>query len=252
MAISPAGSGLTLTVIEDSCAARAAVFGGDWTHTACREDGSDCLGPIEAGTYTSGRFDPFATGAQGQLEYTVPDGWANAADHTSNYVLRPADDYQADPAADGNDTFSGIYVDGGILAADQPADCAAVPATGVAVTAAAIADHIASLPGLDVVDNGVVSLDGRPARSLDLAVDSSFATPCPWSNGNPFQSLIMWEDLGAEGGVWGLDAGARHRVLFLDVAPGRVVGIFVEAPSDRFDQLLLDATPIVESMHFGQ
>ncbi|HEY3336292.1 MAG TPA: hypothetical protein VGK16_13755 [Candidatus Limnocylindrales bacterium] len=248
--LSPAGSSLTLAVIADDCGARAAALAGRWTHTACRDAAQDCLGPIEAGTYDSTALDLTGTGAAGQLRYTVPDGWANTIDFPTNYFLRPAADYRADPAFDGNDIVSGIYVWAGTLAAAQPADCSGVAANGVEASADAIARHFATLPGLVVGDRGTTSLDGRSARVLDLSLDPGYAGTCPWASGRPFRSLITMADGGQDRGVWGLGAGARQRVFLLDVAPGRVVSIWIESQADRFDAMAEQAAPIVSTFHF--
>jgi hypothetical protein len=248
--LSPAGVTLSLTAVDDQCSARATALSGFWTHTACRDATRDCLGPLERGTYTSNEFDPFGSHNAGQLKYTVLGGWSNSADNNTNYFLRPTADYLNDPGFDGGDTVSGIYVWAGTVAADQPADCAALPVAGVNRTADAIADQIAALSGLVVVDGGTVSIGGRQARELDITIDAAFSGTCPWSNGEPFRSLIMFADIGEAGGVWGTGPGTRQHVLFVDVAPDRVASIWVDGPADGFDDLLRDATPIIESIQF--
>ena len=246
--LSPGGTQLTVQVITDACAARAAALPGTWTHTDCREAGTDCLGPVEAGTYRSTDFDPFGTRASGQLTYALPDGWANSIDHPINYALRPSADYRADPGFDGNDTLGGIYFWAGTVAVDQPADCAAMPAKGVDVSASAIADHIAHLDGISVVDQGTRQVAGRTAHVLDLRLDQAYNTACPWSNGDPFRSLIMFADAGRDGGVQGLAPGEKARILFVDVAPGRVLSIWIDGDADRFDALVRDTAPILDSL----
>ncbi len=249
--LSAAGASLRIEVIADACAARAATLAGTWTHTACRDPAQDCLGPLEAGTYASTDFDPFHTGQAGQLSYTVPAGWADTIDHRTNYFLRRTADYVADPGLDGNDTIGGIYIWAGTIAAGQPTDCSAVPASGVAISADAIADHLASLPMLDVVDRGTIRLGTRTARVLDLSLRTTYRADCPFSNGQPFRSLVMFADIGTDGGVWGLGPGGGHRVLLFDVAPGRVVSVWVEGDSDGFAALLRDAMPIIESFELA-
>jgi hypothetical protein len=249
--LSAGGSNLRVDLVDDACAARAAALPGTWTHTQCREAGTDCLGPVEAGTYRSTDFDPFRTGSSGQLTYTLPDGWANSGDHPVNYALRPAADYRADPGFDGNDTIGGIYFWAGTVAADQPADCAAMPANGVDVSAAAIAAHIAQLDGLTIVDQGTQTIAGRTARLLDLSLDPAYHSPCPWSGGDPFRSLILFADAGRDGGVQGLAPGEKARIAFLDVAPGRVLSIWIDGDASRFDTLVSDAAPILESLELA-
>ena len=62
----------------------------------------------------------------------------------------------------------------------------------------------------------------------------------------------MFADLGADGGVQGVAAGERARIMFVDVAPGRVVSIWIDADGARFETLLATATLIVESLRFQQ
>ena len=249
--LSPEGVTLTLDAVDDQCSARAAALSGSWTHTACRDATHDCFGVLEPGTYSSIEFDPFGTQSVGQLTYTVATGWSNSADYATNYFLRPSADYLADPGFDGGDTVSGIYVWAGTVAADQPADCAAIPAPGVERTADAIAAHLGSMSGVIAVDRGTVTIGDRSARELDISIDPAFTAACPWSNGEPFRSLIMFADLGEAGGVWGTIRDTRQRVLLVDVAPSRVASIWVDGPTDGYDTLLANAMPIVETMQFA-
>ena len=247
-ALSPGGSQLTITLLDDACAERAAALPGTWVHTACRNPNQDCLGPIEAGVYASTDFDPTGTAAVGQLGYTLPAGWANSSDHPLNFSLRPVADYLADPGFDGGDTVSGIYLWAGTLATEQPEDCSAVPAPDVAAAAAEIADHIATLEGVLVLDRRTTDFDGRTAYELDLDIAPTWTAACPWSNGDPFRSLIMFADVGVDGGVSGMALNGGHHIWFTDVAPGRVLSIWVEGERAGFDELLAAARPIVESM----
>jgi hypothetical protein len=249
--LSPARTSLTLELLRDDCQARSEVLPATWTHTACRDAAQDCLGPLEPGTYISTDYDPYGSGGAGQLTYAVPDGWANTIDFPTNYFIRPTADYVADPASDGNDTVSGIYAWAGTLAAAQPDDCAGVAAAGVSPSSDAIASYFASLPGLQVVDRGALRIDGRDARMLDLALDPTYSGTCPWASGAPFRSLITFADLGSDRGVWGIDANERERVVLLDVAPGRVVSIWVDGSASRFEALVAAAMPIIETFRFA-
>jgi hypothetical protein len=250
--LSPRATTLTIEPLEDACPARGAAITGTWTHTACRLAESDCLGVVEAGSYTSTEFDPLGTGVAGQLTYTVPEGWANTNDFRNSYSIRPRSDYESDPSYDGNDTASGIYVYAASLPVSQPADCAAVQAPGVEIDAESMAAYFASLDALDVTDLGSMEIDGRPARVLDLTLNPSYVTPCPFSNGEPFRSLTMSAELGADGGVSGLGAAGRVRMYLLDAAPGRVTTIWIEVERSRFDALLAEAAPIVEGLEFAE
>src|SRR6266550_6198677 len=45
-------------------------------------NGGKCLGPVEAGTYSTVEFRP-------QITYRVPSGWANYEDLPGNFLLVP-------------------------------------------------------------------------------------------------------------------------------------------------------------------
>ena len=75
-ALSPQATTLTLTAVDDACAARQAALEGPWTHTACKQEGRDCLGIVEAGTYSTNRFNPYGDFTYGEATFTLPDGWA--------------------------------------------------------------------------------------------------------------------------------------------------------------------------------
>jgi len=52
--LSPGGTRMRVQPRSDACAARAAVFVGEWLRAGCKaEFKNDCLGPLEAGTYSS-------------------------------------------------------------------------------------------------------------------------------------------------------------------------------------------------------
>jgi hypothetical protein len=82
-------STLTLTVESDACVARQAIA-GSWTHTACPNPASDCLGPVPAGDYASVMFDPLGTASYGELRFTLPAGWQESSDSKVNLTLATA------------------------------------------------------------------------------------------------------------------------------------------------------------------
>ena len=92
-ALSPGSTTLTLTVLDDACDLRARTITGVWDHTACNDHGKDCLGVVEAGTYSTNRFNPYGEFTYGQLTFSVPDGWAIANDTQAALFLRRATDY---------------------------------------------------------------------------------------------------------------------------------------------------------------
>jgi hypothetical protein len=82
-------STLTLTVESDACVARQAIAGA-WTHTACPNPTSDCLGPVPAGDYASVMFDPLGAASYGELRFTLPAGWRESSDSKVTLTLETA------------------------------------------------------------------------------------------------------------------------------------------------------------------
>ncbi|MFL6181687.1 MAG: hypothetical protein ACJ73J_05210, partial [Actinomycetes bacterium] len=70
--LSPHATTLTLTANEDACAVRQAAIEGQWTHTGCKLEGRDCLGIVEAGTYSTNRWNPYGEFTYGQATFTLP------------------------------------------------------------------------------------------------------------------------------------------------------------------------------------
>ena len=68
--LSPQATTPTLTADDDTCAARQAAFEGDWTHTACKLEGRDCLGIVEVDTYSTNRWNPYGEFTYGQCRRT--------------------------------------------------------------------------------------------------------------------------------------------------------------------------------------
>lgn len=88
-ALSPGGTTLTLTALDDACELRGQTITGAWEHTACNAHGKDRL-VVEAGTYSTNRFNPYGQFTHGQLTFKVPDGWAVANDSQAALFLRRA------------------------------------------------------------------------------------------------------------------------------------------------------------------
>src|SRR4029078_9874541 len=91
---STSGTRLTLTLAEDSCAARRAAVPGDWQRVACKNTDSACFGDlIEAGTYPSQYFSPrLAAGRTwqpdwGALTDTAPAGREKSDDRATRVIL---------------------------------------------------------------------------------------------------------------------------------------------------------------------
>ena len=120
--------------------------------------GGVCLGPLEAGTYTTRAFKT-------QLTYTVPDGWANFEDLPGNFLLIPPSGSNEGVDA-GTSDYIGVY-DGVAPISDE---CQERPAAGVELTPAAMGAWYARHPGMTVAGPEQVTIGGLDGVVLDLAI----------------------------------------------------------------------------------
>lgn len=240
--LSPQATTLTLTATDDRCAARQATLEGTWTHTACKVEGRDCLGIVEAGTYSTNRWNPYGGFTYGQLTFTVPDGWAVGYDSQAALFLRSAEDY----AALGNDSAWGIsaWADVAAAAPDNP-DCSGGPPdradAGVGTGAANIAGWMAALPSLKAT-RSTMTIGGLPAEVVDADIADGVSV-CDWG-----VVLIASRTSEPDPFNFGIVAGQHMRIILVDVLPERTVAIFLDdSQHPGFAALEKAAMPIVES-----
>jgi hypothetical protein len=244
--LSPGGGSLSLTAIEDACAARSQAISGDWVRSDCPDPNSVCLGELEAGEHTSAVFNPFVpvkdyVYAYGRVSYTVPSGWTNTVDGANGYIL----------AQHGAPKDAAIYLFSTALADSQASGCPGTIQPGVGHTASALATWLTTLPGLVTTKPVSVSLGGLHGMTLDVSVAPTWARTCPYSNGKPY--VAMFTNGQSENNFdWGLTAGAGMRLFLLDLPDGRTLLIDVEAQDQAtWDALVHEAMPIVQSFQFN-
>jgi hypothetical protein len=238
-------SGRTLTITEDSdaCPTRAGTLAGTWWLMGCTVADDFCLGPLDAGTYKSQyigpRVDPGATWTPefGALTYTVPDGWANSFDWPTTFGLLPSADFPG-PADSDPPRRIGIVTQPSAMSQTTP--CGLEPATGVARTFDSLVTWVGNAPGLIATAPAAITIDGHPARWLDLRIDPAFRAAC--QPGTQSVGYLTDVDLvGAE----------RQRLILVDLGDGDVVGIVIETSDPAaFDAFVAEAMPIVESFRF--
>ena len=248
-ALSASHATLTLTPIDDECAPRAQALAGQWTHTACKLPTSDCLGPVDAGRYASVTFDPFDTFTYGELAYTLPSDWAISADTQPHLFLRRANEYP-NLSEDGNGGKQGIDVWADVAAAAP--GCSARPDPTSGTNSDDIAAQLAAAPGL-ITSRSTATIAGRRAEVIDVEVASDWAETCAGDGSVPAVGLLT-----SRTGVpatWraSVTLGERARVLLVDLDGGRTVAVVIHDQStpSRFDELVEEATPIVESFAFS-
>ena len=244
--LSPQATTLTLTATDDTCAARQATLEGTWTHTACKTEGRDCLGIVEAGTYSTNRWNPYGGFTYGQVTFTVPDGWAVDYDSQAAFFLRSADDYDKL----GNDSAWGIsaWADVAAAAPDNPG-CSGEPPDkadpSVEPGAANIATWMAALPSLKTT-RSTMMIGGLQAEVVDAEIAEG-ATVCDWG-----VVLIASRTSQPDPFNFGIVAGQHMRIILVDVLPERTVAIFLDdSQHPGFTELEKAAMPIVESFVFS-
>jgi hypothetical protein len=220
----PAATGLTLSVIDDECALRAADLVGTRTHTACPVGGSDCLGPVDAGVYASVTFDPLGANRYGQLEFTLPSGWAVTADSRAQLSLQPVGDDDR------------VRVDVWADVAVATPGCDGAPDAAV-VGASALADALAAHEGVDA-SRSETTIDDRDARVMDVAVLDGWSQVCPGEGDEPFVVLLASRSGVPVSWTVGVSADDQVRIMFVDVADGRTAAIVIHWSNEEADSIV--------------
>jgi hypothetical protein len=246
--LSTSGRVLTLVRSQDICTTRDSVLAGRWSKMLCRDQGTDCLGELDAGTYSSQYITPLATKASewsplfGGITYTVPDGWANYSDWPIRFGLAPVDAFSL-TSADKIVPQSRIAVFTNAAPKSLGTPCGTgVPSPTKPADLAAFAAALAATPGLTATPPTTVTIDGHPAIRVDLAQSSGAANRC---DDKSLEYLVAGEEGQAIG------EREKQRLYLVDVGTDAPLAILIAAedPAD-FDALVAAATPIVESMHF--
>lgn len=236
---------LTLTLIADDCAARAAVLPGVRLRSECDEYG--CPG-LTAGTHETAFFDPFGRpGAYGQLSFTVPDGYEVNHEWYEQFNLLPSD--RSSPAivlyAQPRMSSDFEVIDGACVSHDAP---------GVGRSVAEIVAAIRARPNLITSPPKAITIGGYDGQMLDVALDPSWTNACPEAPGAPVAAVLRYA--GAERGVEasiGPAAGGPFRLILLDLTGGRTMAIVIFAVDEAaaippLDDLAAQAMPIIESI----
>ena len=252
--LSSGGTMLHTTKTSEDCAARSDAVVGDWYRVACKDTADACWGALEAGTYPSQyvnpRLDP-ATWAPllGAMTVTVPAGWANASDWPNEFSLTPAADYALETkAGPAPDTYNGIWVMTQPQPAIRTADCTHAVQPG-ASTVDGLVDWVSTRPGIKTADSGTITVGPYAGKWVDVSVDPAESFACPDPTDHAKVALIGSE--GPHPTDWWLLPNEHLRVIVLDIGQGDTVAIGIDTTyPDRFDQLVKDAMPIVQSFTF--
>lgn len=181
----------------------------------------------------TGLFEP-------TLNYTVPAGWQNLEDLRGNFSLLPRGGSAAGVDA-GTSDYLGVFTS---VAADA-ADCTAAPAAGVEVTASAIADALATRPGLTATAPKRVTVAGLDGFVLDVRLAKGWKrAACPTTMPNvPLLVGVSPSDF--EHAILGTFV---IRLYLLDNG-SQVLGIEVDDITGGKNLATYDI--VVQSMHFA-
>jgi hypothetical protein len=240
-ATSSNGEHLTMTAMDEACAARAEAVAGEWVRAACKDFG--CLGSIDAGEHVTAFLEPLgqpagATGWRmqyGAMSYTVPAGWANANDAAGLYNLVLQTDYaQSVPH---ESAYPGIYVlvDPGVAKPAQACTDEVTPGAGL--DGAQVVATLAALPGVEIGKATSITVAGRVGTARDVTMPVQAGDRCAASGGVPVLTDRR------------LRPGEHWRLILVDLDADHTLAIVIDdaAQPGRFDDLVAQAMPIIAS-----
>lgn len=187
--------------------------------------GGVCLGPLDAGTYTTKSFAPAVT-------YTVPDGWTNLEDLSGNFLLEMPNDTR----------YLAIFQN-----VRAPAECEETWADGVGTSIDDIAGWLTNHPGLATTEPKPVTVGGLEGIYVDISLDPEWTVTCPYSDGLPIVPFIIGDGVSQVHHV--ILPGFEERLYLLDWN-GKNVAIEVGPEGTSLEKYLNDVLPIIESLKF--
>jgi hypothetical protein len=181
-----------------------------------------CLGPLDEGTYTSQRFEPFLT-------FTVPAGWNNPWDTRGEFTL------WTPGWSPGNTLFTepGLHV-----RLDPRPEGGCVDAT-VGTSAIELANWVADHPAIAAAAPSPVEVSGLTGYQLEVSLADTWRESCPDGPG----AVWLFE------GLYLRDSNrfpqhATMRLILLDLPDGGSVLIAIDGTE-------VDAAlPVVDSFEF--
>lgn len=170
-------SGDSLPVDTPSSASPSASVSAGAEHECPNPHGGVCLGPLDAGQYTTEQFSP-------TLTYSVPDGWDNEEDLSGNFLLVPPGGDL--PGVDaGTSDYVGVYT--GVKASGG---CQGVASAGD--TPVQIADTIRADKDLEVTQPERTEVGGLTGLVMDITLARQPSENCPpFGDDGPAVPLIL-------------------------------------------------------------
>jgi hypothetical protein len=165
----------------------------------------------------------------------------------------PSEDYaRANAAAAGLDEiYHGIYVFTDPVISSQDLACSATDQQGVGRSVGEMIAFIKKQKSVLVGGPTPIAIDGHQGQYVDISLSPTWNKACPDVNG--VLSAPILREAGNPGGWdWRITAPEKWRLVLLDLGEGDVVAIILDDSSSvsRFDELVTQAMPIVESFKF--
>jgi len=204
-----------------------------------------CAGELAPGSHTSGSFQPSVT-------YTVPAGWVNTADwhDREDYFALLPDTPANRAAAARNEVAQSIVI---VPHTDLMSEHCISPQVGL--SAAEIADALATREGIDASEPVSVTISGLAGRQLDVGLEPGWTANCTQDSETPAVPLV---------GSWRAQGEERYRIVILDTpncgetveqgpaceSGGNIVIVIYAEQAADFVALVAAAMPIVDSFEF--
>jgi len=165
--------------------------------------------------------------------FTVPEGWVNDTDHAEIYSLFPDSTVNATEFSRVKELANSILLVK-TIANNMFAFC---DQTGLfqGATAAEVIGAIVANEAISSSAPVEVTIDGTSGMQVDVQLNPAWTGSCPPSADNPTKDYL----------------DSRNRVIVLDAAGGRTIGIGIGSTySADFESFLADAMPVIESFNF--
>ena len=189
-------------------------------------------GPSSFPIQTSVKFRPV-------LRFQAPADWVSVDDADRDFGIAAPDGAEAGSIHVGRDPAIGT----------NDRDCEGLAAAGLGTTVKEIVAGLNSDARLVVTPATAAVVGGFKGQSLDVRLAPAWTGTCKWSDGRPAALLVTVPD--PPGPVFGLDGPEQVRMILLDVGDD-VVWIGIDSQDGSgFDDLVAQATPIVESFRFA-
>lgn len=264
--MSPGGSVLTIEPGMEDCPGREAAVTGTWYRAECTTvtnwspitRNPPCWGDLDPGTYPTNYIDPRVSPGEmwaprfGAMTYTVPAGWANYWDSATALSLTRSADY-ATHTLDGPQPgrFHEISVITHPNASDQAQACSSKADASVPPTVDGLIGYLRTVDGLDVTNPVEVTISGYPGKMVDLRLASGWAGRCKGETQPSLEFFTVTDTVFYTNMGLTLVGAERIRLILLDLGGGDVVAfLFDSSDPSRFDELVADGMPIVQSFTF--